>query len=162
MCRLVDGRRNRIDKEFAMSFAVFITKTEEETFVQAIVELEGGANAAGQAKSAVACCYDLFESRRASDNGEAVRGKLGDSLCRERREDRDVQRNLVVEQTDTAAEDGAIILGGSENKSDTRCTVQGLNGVAVMFEPNAKIKGEARVDLPIVLRKDSERVLCDG
>src|SRR5262245_47453979 len=42
---LIDGGQTRVDEEFAAPIAMFITDTEQEIFVQLVVELERGAAA---------------------------------------------------------------------------------------------------------------------
>src|SRR5208283_3893340 len=84
--------------------------------------------------------------------------ELRDGLCRKIRENGHVDRNLVVEQTDAAADGGATVARGSVDEAHARRDVHGIRRQAVVIEPHAKIEDQTRMNLPAILGKQSEIV----
>src|SRR5260370_13548059 len=85
-------------------------------------------------------------------------GEWRDGLRGKIRENGHVDRDLVVEKTDSAAEGGAILGGGSIDEAHAGRGVHGIRGQAVVIEPHAKIQDEAGMDLPTILCEHSEIV----
>src|SRR5687768_13833944 len=94
----------------------------------------------------------MIESPRAIQNRQTVRGKSGHDALLILRKDADVDRNLVVEETDAAANHRPLISERQESKTQPRCKVIVLAD-AVAIPTQAKIDGEPGVCMPGFLRE---------
>src|SRR5580704_54748 len=115
-----------VDEEFAVALAVFVAQAEEEILAEAAIELDGGAEAVGETEGAVECVDDVDVAGGRLDQGDAICGELRDGLCGEIGEDGDVEGNFIVEEADTAADGGAIVLRGSEDEADAGSGVESV------------------------------------
>lgn len=88
---------------------MFVAETEEEIGAELAIELEGGAEAVGEAKGAVVGGDDVGVGGRPLRYRDALGGELRDGLCGNVRKDGHVERNFVVEEADTAADGSAIV-----------------------------------------------------
>src|SRR6185369_594322 len=69
-----------------------------------------------------------------------------------------VERNLVVEETDTAAHDGAIRISRCDNKAETRRQIIVLSDTIAVV-PQSQIENQVGVYEPLVLNEGREFVL---
>jgi len=115
-----------VDEELAVTLAVFIAQAEEEILADTAIELDGGAEAVGETEGAVECVDDVDVGGGRLDQGDAICGELRDGLCGEIGEDGDVEGNFIVEEADTAADGGAIVLRGSEDEADAGSGVESV------------------------------------
>lgn len=100
----------------------------------------------------------MREGGGAAKDGGTIGGELGDGLRGEIGEEGDVDRDLVVEEADAAADGGAIVGGRSVNKTEARCDVEGIGRETVLVEAHAELEDQAGMDLPTILHKKSEFV----
>ena len=74
-------------------------------------------------------------------------------------EDGNVDWDLVEEDPEATADGSPVVARGREDKADAWRNVDAFGGEAVVIEPQAKIQGQARMNLPVVLHEEREVVL---
>src|SRR5580692_1989899 len=120
------GRGDGVDEEFAVALAVLVAEAKEEILAEAAIELDGGTEAVGETEGAVDCLDNVDIGGGRLRQGDAIGGELRDGLRREIGEDGDVEGNLVIEESDTTADGGAIVSRGSEDEANAGCGVEGI------------------------------------
>ncbi len=104
----------------------------------------------------------MSEGGWSADEGGAIGRELSDGLRWEIRKDGDVDGNFVVEETNAAANRGAIVGGGSVDKAQAGSDIGGFGGDAVVIEADAEIEDQARVNLPAILDEEGQIVVAGG
>ena len=140
-----------------MHVAAFVTDAHQHIPHHLAVELQRPSQAVGNEQAGI--CKGVNVGRRTIDRRRAIGGIVGDRLRRIIREHRNVERNLVVEEPDTAANCGASIARGRKHESDARSDVHCLRRQAVVIQSQPEVEREPRNDLPVVLHEEREVVL---
>ena len=152
------GRLVRIHIKIAHNVPSLVAKTEHQPPPQLAVELERPAQAVGSAQPAVSRGHHVRVGRRTGQDRGPVCRVTGNRLCRELPKDGHVDGNLVEEEANPAADGGAVVARRREHETRARSQVERFCRQAVMVQPQSQVHGEARMDLPVVLREKCQLI----